>query len=109
MLAFVWMLAIQTVVFRLVPLRFLDGEKTMKWSRLGWPSLYLLGMFVFVETLVHPSAKYGASSNTSFWSMLIIFVTFTALATVFWAWFRFDRRKDRHDPMPVETSVSPAA
>jgi protein-S-isoprenylcysteine O-methyltransferase Ste14 len=108
MLAFVWIFAIQTVVFSLVPLRFLDGEKIMKWSRLGWASLYLVGMFVFVETLVHPSAKYGGSSNASFLSMLIIFLTFTGLAVAFWAWFRFERWKDHHDSAVPDQPASAA-
>jgi hypothetical protein len=108
MLAFVWIFAIQTVVFSLVPLRFLDGEKIMKWSRLGWLSLYLVGMFVFVETLVHPSQKYGGSSNASFWSMLIIFLAFTGLAVAFWAWFRFERWRGRDAPVPVDSAVGQA-
>jgi hypothetical protein len=64
-------------------------------------------MFVFVETLVHPSAKYGGSSNASFWSMLIIFLTFTGLAIAFWAWFRFERWKDRDDRVPADTTADP--
>lgn len=98
MLAFVWVFAIQTVVFSLVPLRFLDGEKIMKWRRMGWLTLYAVGMFVFVETLVHPSAKYGGNSNATFWSMLVIFLAFTGLAIVFWAWFRFERWKSDREP-----------
>jgi hypothetical protein len=39
--------------------------------------------------------------------MLIIFLTFTGLATAFWAWFRFERWKDRADPVPVDASASP--
>ncbi len=95
--AFVWIFAIQTVVFSLIPLRFLDGDRVIKWSRVCWLLLYLAAMFVFVTTLVHPtSEEYGGSSQATFWSMLILFVTFTVVALLVWAWFRFeDHRKRR--------------
>ena len=94
--AFVWIFAIQTVVFSLVPLRFLDGDRVIRWSRVGWLLLYLAGMFVFVTTLVHPtSEQYGGSSKASFWSMLILFVSFTAVAIGLWAWFRFEDHRKR--------------
>ena len=94
--AFVWIFAIQTVVFSLIPLRFLDGERVIKWSRACWLLLYLAGMFVFVTTLVHPtSEQYGGSSRATFWSMLILFVTFTVVAMSVWAWFRFEDHRKR--------------
>jgi hypothetical protein len=92
----VWIFAIQTVVFSLIPLRFLDGDRVIRWSRVCWFLLYLAGMFVFVTTLVHPtSEKYGGSSRATFWSMLILFVTFTVVALLIWAWFRFEDHRQR--------------
>jgi len=98
LLAFVWIFAIQTVVFSLIPMHLLDGERVMKWSRKGWFVLYMAGMFVFVSTLVHPtSEQYGGSADASFGSMLILFLAFTAFAVVLWSWFWVeDRRKRRH-------------
>jgi hypothetical protein len=89
-LAFVWIFAIQTVMFSLVPIRYLDGDRIRSWSRWGWFALYVLSMFVFVTALVHPGRQYGSSGNGTFWSMLIIFLLFTAFAVAFWGWFRFE-------------------
>jgi hypothetical protein len=98
MLAFVWIFAIQTVMFSMIPLRYLDGERIRSWSKRGWLGLYLLSMFVFVEALVHPGNRYGGQSSGTIWSMLIIFVVFTGLAVAFWGWFRFEHWRAKREP-----------
>ncbi|MFN8025836.1 MAG: FGLLP motif-containing membrane protein [Acidimicrobiia bacterium] len=105
--AFVWIFAIQTVVFSLVPMHLLDGERVIKWSRGGWLALYVSGMFVFVTTLVHPtSTQYGGSSDASFWSMLLLFLAFTVFAVGLWTFFWLeDRRKGRSAGDPGDASV----
>ena len=103
--ASVWVFALQTVVFSLVPLRFLAGAKVRQWSRAGWLALYVTGMFVFVEAVMHSSQRYGGSSKASVWSMLIIFLAFTGAAILIWAWFqlsqRWSRRPGSDEPVEV--------
>ena len=85
-LATTWVVGIQTLVFGLMPLRFLDGAKVMAWSRVGWAAIYALGMFAFVHSMVRPGAE--VDGNT-FRTAVALFVAFTVIAVVFWGYFRF--------------------
>jgi hypothetical protein len=106
LLACVWVFALQTVIFSLVPLHLLDGEKIKAWNRVAWFSLFLLAMFVFVEAVVHSSRQWGGSSKASFWSMLIIFLAFTGFAILFWSWFHLGQRRSgrRGSDEPAEVT-----
>ena len=95
-LATVWVVGIQSVVFGLMPLRFLDGEKAKSWSFAGWAAIYGLGMFAFVHSMIRPGAKVDGDS---FWTAIVLFASFTVFAVVFWAFFRF-RTPRPTDPAP---------
>ncbi|MEA3019870.1 MAG: hypothetical protein QOI47_1394, partial [Actinomycetota bacterium] len=88
-LATLWVTALQVVLFGLLPMRFLYGEKVMQWSRRGWAVLYASAMFLFVQTLFHPSSgNWGGFSDGT---MLVIVVSGVALllaSIAFWFWVR---------------------
>ena len=88
-LATTWVVALQSLLFSLVPLKFLDGSKVMAWNKVGWFAVYFLGLFVFVETMLHPrSGQYGGDPHASLGSMLLLFIIFMAAACLFWLYFR---------------------
>jgi hypothetical protein len=59
--------------------------------------MYGLGMFVFVQTIMHPqSNRYGGDPNANLRSMLLLFVFFTVVAMSFWLFFRL--RKPSSEP-----------
>ncbi|HEY4376594.1 MAG TPA: hypothetical protein VGM93_05525, partial [Acidimicrobiales bacterium] len=99
LLSTIWVAGVQGVVFGLLPLRFLDGEKVVQWSRAGWVALYGLGMFTFVHTMLDPGRKVQGHSH-SFWPALLLFLAFTLVSLLFWAYFRF--RPDRADGPSAE-------
>jgi len=76
-------------------MRFMDGEAVMAWSRAGWAAMYGLGMFVFVQTIMHPqSTRYGGDPNANLKSMLLLFIFFTLVAMSFWLYFRLRHRPE---------------
>ena len=85
-LATTWVVGVQSVVFGLMPLRFLDGEKVKAWSRVGWAGIYSLGMFAFVHSMLRPGTKVDGDS---FYTAMALFLGFTVFVAIFWAYFRF--------------------
>ncbi|MCU1372265.1 MAG: hypothetical protein JWO77_3459 [Ilumatobacteraceae bacterium] len=96
-LATTWVVGIQTLVFGLMPLRFLDGEKVKAWSRTGWAAIYGLGMFAFVHSMIRPGTEVDGDS---FATALVLFAGFTVFAVAFWGYFRF------RAPRPDEGSTA---
>jgi hypothetical protein len=98
-LATIWICGLQSIIFGLLPMRFLYGEKLAAWSWIRWFAVYGLTTFIFVHVLVHPSSgRYGGSPHASLLSMLVPFFAFTAFAVAFWGWFRLE---DRRRPLPT--------
>ena len=98
-LATTWVVGVQSVVFGLMPLRFLDGEKVKAWSRTGWAALYALGMFAFVHSMIRPGTKVDGDS---FYSAMVLFVGFTVFAVSFWAYFRLRIKPDEGASPPAD-------
>jgi hypothetical protein len=101
-LATMWIAGIQAIVWGLIPMRFLYGQKVLAWSRPGWLAIYGTGMALFVHTLLHPGmGLYGTSSQASLWSVLLLFIVFAVFSACFWAYFRFRRPRPPEPPRVV--------
>jgi hypothetical protein len=88
-LATLWVTGLQVVLFGLVPVKFLYGEKVLRWSRTGWLALYGAAMFLFVQTLFHPSAgEWGGFSDGMMWLLAGSVVVLLAASFAFWLWVR---------------------
>jgi hypothetical protein len=85
-LASIWVVGIQAIVFGLLPLRFLDGENLLAWSRPGWLAIYGLGLFALVHSMLRPGVEVEGST---YLSAVLLFALFTLLALCFWAYFRW--------------------
>jgi hypothetical protein len=88
-LATLWVTGLQVVLFGLVPIRFLYGEKVLAWSRKGWLALYGTAMFLFVQTLFHPSSDQWGGFSTA--TMLVIAASGVVLllgSLGFWLWVK---------------------
>jgi hypothetical protein len=107
LLSTLWVSGIGAVIFGLVPIRFLDGERVVAWSRARWLAIYGVGMFFFVQTVLHPdSHHWGGSSAASLGSVLVVFGVFAFVAVVFWAYFRFRPERAR-EPVQVPAGGDP--
>jgi hypothetical protein len=89
-LAGVFVAGLETLVFGLIPLAFLDGDKLVTWSRAAWLVLFGGGLFLFVHVLLRPGSGYvGHTANGSLAVVIALFVAFGLISIAFWAYFRF--------------------
>jgi hypothetical protein len=102
LLASTWVFGLQSVLFSLVPMRYLDGDRVKTWSWRVWFAIYALGMFVFVHAIMHPqTSRYGGDPNANLASMLILFLSFLVVAVAFWLYFRLRGHAPKDDPASI--------
>ncbi|OLT27073.1 hypothetical protein BJF83_19300 [Nocardiopsis sp. CNR-923] len=106
-------LGVQTVVFGLLPMRFLDGHRLWRWGRARWALAFAPGLFVFVYLLhMHPDQVAGKTAPESLLSTAALFVGFAVLSLAVWAFFVWRARRapaDRAQPVAVGASTSAEA
>jgi hypothetical protein len=94
LLSNLWVWSLQAIIFGLIPLKYLDGEDVVAWSRAGWLALYGFVMFLFVHTVMHPTTlRYGSNPDANITSMLYLFLGFMSAAVAFWLYFRIRARQ----------------
>ncbi len=89
-LAAVLVAGLEGVVFGLLPLRFLPGERLYGWSRPAWAVLLGIGAFAFFHILINPASGYLADTTRgSLLTIVALLVGFGIVSVAFWSWFRF--------------------
>lgn len=84
MLAMVIGGGLQTVIFGLFPVSFLEGCKVRRWTRLVWRSLFILGTWILALVLIH---EEDCALRGSVLAVLGPFVLFGTFSVLFWAAF----------------------
>lgn len=88
LLATVWVAGIQSVVFSLIPIRFMDGEKVASWSRVAWFAIYVFALFVFVHTVLHPrDNQVGTTDAAQVIYLSVLLGVLTVVAASMWTFF----------------------
>ena len=87
-LAGIFIGGICSMVFGLIPLRFLDGQKLLSWQRVLWVLMFAAGMFLFVHVVLNNAAQ-SAHPGRSYTAAIAFFAIFGLASTAFWAYFRF--------------------
>ena len=89
-LALIFLWGIEGLAVGMLPMRFLDGRKVMRWSKPAWAALFFLGVFATVHVLLKPGSGYvGSTSGTVRFSVMVLFTLFGLGSVAFWAYFRF--------------------
>jgi hypothetical protein len=89
-LACLWVAGLGAIVFGLAPIRFFYGEQVKKWSRPIWWVIYVVGMLLFVHTLLHPvRGFYGKTDDANLAKVLALFIAFAVFSVLFWAYYRY--------------------
>jgi hypothetical protein len=89
-LALIFLWGIEGLAVGMLPMRFLDGRKVMRWSKPAWAALFFLGVFATVHVLLKPGSGYvGSTSDTVRFSVMVLFTLFGLGSVAFWAYFRF--------------------
>jgi S-formylglutathione hydrolase FrmB len=107
-LAATFVAGLQGVLFGLLPLRFLDGEKVLRYSQLVWLALFGPALFAFVHVMLHPRAGFlPTSSRVSVATVFGLFAAFALFSFSFWGYFRLreEPEDDDEDADLVETAA----
>lgn len=88
-LATTFILGVETVIFGLIPLRVLDGDKLRKWNTWVWAGTYAVAILLFVHVLVLNSGQSGSDNDTSLTAALVLFAGFALVSGLFWAYFKY--------------------
>jgi hypothetical protein len=87
-LIFLW--GVEGLAVGMLPMRFLDGRKVLRWSKPAWAALFFLGVFATVHVLLRPGSGYvGSTDGTVRFGVMLLFVLFGVGSFAFWAYFRF--------------------
>ncbi len=100
-LATLWVTGLQVVLFGLLPLRFLYGEKVLSWSRWGWLALYGTAVFLFVQTIFHPGpGVWGGLSSSTMAILGLAGIALLIFAVCYWLWAKTTTRGSDAPPDP---------
>jgi hypothetical protein len=85
----VFLVALETMFFEMIPLAYTDGQTIFKWSKLGWAVLFVPVAFLFNHALLNPQSGFVDSfleSNVRF----LWFVLFALVGVTAGLWFYFN-------------------
>ncbi|NDJ52011.1 MAG: hypothetical protein GYB68_02865 [Chloroflexi bacterium] len=89
----VFLIALETAFFSLLPLAYGSGQSIMKWNWFIWLVLFVPVAFLFNHALLNPQSEFLSSfftSNVRFmWVVLLSLISFTGLL-----WFYFNIMDD---------------
>jgi hypothetical protein len=94
----VFVSGLEHLVFRLVPLRFLDGATLRGWSTPVWAVLFGVGLFGFLQILINPAGGYthlADMKRTGLITALVLFAAFGLFSFAFWGYFRFRPQREK--------------
>jgi hypothetical protein len=91
-LSAVFLMGVQTVLFGLIPLTFLDGYLLSRWSRPIWLLCAAASVFAFVHIVYgEQSAKVMQSDWHTVGEMFALFLIVAVLSLAFWTFVRLRR------------------
>jgi hypothetical protein len=106
-----FLLALESAVISLIPLRFLRGHQIWVWNKKVWAITTFITTAVFIHILMTPGSGVIAKSNSSTIAVGVALAFFGVVSTAFWAWFHFRPAPERAeaaaslaDQLPPEPS-----
>jgi hypothetical protein len=88
-LALIFLWGVEGLAVAMLPMRFLDGRKVMRWSRTAWAVLFFLGIFTTVHVLLRPGSGYVGETSAVTIGVMTLFALFGVISVGLWAYFRF--------------------
>lgn len=110
-LVLVFVLGLEALVFGLLPLQFLDGEKLFAWNRRRWFAIWALSAFLVLQVLINPSSRgrFVVSGQAGLAIWIALFVAFFALTAGLWLWFRVTKTGGKPPAVAEETRIAQPA
>ncbi|MET0773761.1 MAG: FGLLP motif-containing membrane protein [Candidatus Limnocylindrales bacterium] len=102
-----FVVAVEGLVFGLIPISFMPGPKIFAWSKWRWALLWGAGLALFAHVLVYPVTLAQPSPDpASLTTTLISAGLYGALAIIFWLFFRrYDARIQGVEEAPAAEGV----
>jgi hypothetical protein len=88
-LAMIFLWGVEGLAVAMLPMRFLDGRKVLRWSKPAWAVLFFLGIFATVHVLLRPGSGYVGETDAVSVGVLALFALFGVVSVALWAYFRF--------------------
>jgi hypothetical protein len=89
-LAMIFLWGVEGLAVAMLPLRFLDGRKVLRWNRAVWAVLFFVGLFATFEVLLAPGSGYvGQTSGAVKIGVMALYAAFGLMSVGFWAYFRY--------------------
>lgn len=96
-----FLVAVETSFFEMVPLSSSLGSEIFRWNRLLWLALFTPVMFVFAHTLLNPDSDYlEAFEQTNVQVLAVVIGILTVITMTLWVYFRVLRREPGRLPQP---------
>ncbi len=109
-LAGTFIAAVETLIIGLIPMQEFDGGTIKAWKFLDWAAVYSIGAYAYVLIVLRPGSSSGSDNNGAPWKALLIAVSFAAISTAFWAYFRLRPASwGTRDADPSSASVGPGS
>lgn len=102
-LVLVFVLGLEALLFGLLPLQFLEGEKLFAANRWQWAAIWGLSAFLAMQVLINPSSRgrFVVSGSAGLATWLALLIGFFVLTAGLWLWFR-TRGGAAHPPAASE-------
>ncbi len=95
LLAVVFIVGLEGLVFTLLPLRFMNGAAVMRWNKWVWAILFGSAMFLWFQLLLNRDQAYvDAWKHTSLRVLVAGIVLFMGFTAAMWLYFRWRARGD---------------
>jgi DNA-binding beta-propeller fold protein YncE len=100
----IFVVAVEGLVFGLIPLSFLPGQKIWAWSRWRWLLLWGAGLALFAHVLVFPVTVAQPNPDpSSLTTTLISVAIYGSVAVGFWLFFRWH---NAHEPAEAAVELT---
>lgn len=88
-LGIVFVAGLEGLFINMIPIRFMDGAKVMRWSRVGWALMFGTVTFLFWQLVINRDEAYvDAFKHTNVWVAVIALAFFMLTTGGAWTFFR---------------------
>jgi len=105
----VFVMGLEALLFGLLPIGFMDGEKVMRWSKIAWVFAFGTVAFAFWHVLLNKNSKYLDSLGQRNVQMMFVLLAVYGLMTLaMYLFFRSRNKRLSMAPAMAEAVTAPA-
>ena len=102
-LAAIFAIGLEGLLFNLLPLTFVDGERLAKWNKAAWLVTFTIVVFLFYHIIINRNMQFeDAIGDLKVQMMFVITIVFLVLSVIVWLAFRLRHRIEARNGLGVE-------